>query len=107
MYMAEKRSIRILNRSTTIRLERPFWQVLERIAETQGIGVNELISKIDEDRRLSRPKENPENRNLASCLRVFCLFYLSEQNQMKLQGLPSRYLPAKKNTEISNRRSRA
>jgi len=67
MLMAEQRSIRLHSRSTTIRLELPFWQALEDIAKNQTIKMSALIMRVDHECRTT------QQQNLASCLRVFCL----------------------------------
>jgi len=61
-------------RGTTIRLELPFWTVLEDMAEGQGESLGTLIMRIDETCR-ARTGLTRSERNLASCLRVFCLTY--------------------------------
>lgn len=68
MMMAEQRSIRLHGRSTTIRLETPFWQALEKIAQDQTIKISTLIIRIEQ-----KCRTNDRQNNLASCLRVFCL----------------------------------
>ncbi len=82
MYKGEKKSVRIHGRSTTVRLERPFWSALEEIAEEEGVGLSALISRIngvywERDMDGSREKDKP---NLASCLRVFCLMRATAQD---------------------------
>lgn len=67
MLMAEQRSIRLHRRSTTIRLELPFWRALEDIAKNQMVKMSSLIMRIDHECRTT------DQQNLASCLRVFCL----------------------------------
>lgn len=67
MLMAEQRSIRLHSRSTTIRLELPFWLALEDIAEKQTIKMSALIMQVEHECRTT------EQQNLASCLRVYCL----------------------------------
>jgi len=72
MYMAEKRSLRIRQRSTTIRLELPFWQALEDIAGNRGMELTTLIAWVEAN---CQQKDKPiqDKANLASCLRVYCL----------------------------------
>ncbi len=72
MYLGEKRSFRIRQRSTTVKLEFPFWQALEEIAKAQRISLAELIARVDEGFR-TMEKGAQDKRNLASNLRVFCL----------------------------------
>lgn len=72
MYMSEKRSLRIRQRSTTIRLELPFWRALEEIAENQGMSLVTLITSVEEN-CLQKVNSVQDKSNLASCLRVYCL----------------------------------
>jgi len=66
-FTPEQRSIRIHGHSTTLRLEAAFWSKLEIIASATGMSVPGLISQIQDH------CPQMDTRNLASCLRVFCL----------------------------------
>ncbi|CAA7624828.1 conserved hypothetical protein [Magnetospirillum sp. LM-5] len=70
-YAPEKRSIRIHGHSTTIRLERAFWTVLEEMARDEGVTANALIARVHDHCLINNDK------NLASCLRVVCLKYIN------------------------------
>ena len=70
-YMPERRSIRIHGHSTTLRLERAFWGVLEDLAEQEGTSLAALITRIQDHCLVANQK------NLASCLRVVCLKYIN------------------------------
>ena len=70
--MEEKRSVRFKGRSTTIRLETPFWRVLDKIADDRGIAISALLESIDGACNIE-PDKSPGAKNLASCLRVYCL----------------------------------
>ena len=70
-YTPEKRSFRIHGHSTTLSIERAFWSVLELIAETEATTVAGLITRIHDHCQFVN------DRNLASCLRVVCLKYVS------------------------------
>lgn len=70
-YVAEKRSFRLHGHSTTVRLERAFWNVLEELAREESITVGALIERIYEHCLTANDK------NLASCLRVVCLKYIN------------------------------
>ena len=72
MFKAEKRSIRLRNRSTTIRLELPFWHALEEIADSQKIRLSALVMSIEHD------SQTLNQQNLTSCLRVFCLKHFED-----------------------------
>ena len=69
-YMPIRRSIRLHGHSTTIRLERAFWMVLEELAAKEGSTLAALITKIY-DHCLGT-----DQKNLASCLRVVSLKYI-------------------------------
>ncbi len=69
-YMPVRRSIRLHGHSTTIRLERAFWMVLEELAAKEGSTLAALITKIY-DHCLGT-----NQKNLASCLRVVSLKYI-------------------------------
>ena len=70
-YLPEKRSIRIHGHSTTVRLERAFWSVLDEMAREEGVTVAALVTRIH-DHCLSS-----NDKNLASCLRVVSLKYIN------------------------------
>lgn len=70
-YKPEKRSLRIHGHSTTIRLEKAFWSVLEELAREERVSLVQLITKVSEHCLLANDK------NLASCLRVVCLKYIN------------------------------
>ncbi|WP_207476836.1 ribbon-helix-helix domain-containing protein [Arenibaculum pallidiluteum] len=58
-----KRSVTIAGHQTSISLEPAFWDALRRLAAVQGISVNALVERIDQDR----------GGNLSSAIRVFVL----------------------------------
>ena len=70
-FLPERRSLRIHGHSTTIRLERAFWNVLEDLAGQEGCTVASLVTKIYDHCQFSNQK------NLASCLRVVCLKFIN------------------------------
>ena len=70
-FIPEKRGFRIHGHSTTVRLERAFWSVLELMAQEEGLMLPELIQRIHDHCLIANDK------NLASCLRVICLKYLN------------------------------
>lgn len=70
-YVPEKRSLRIHGHSTTLRLERAFWTVLEEMALEEGSSVAAVVGRI-QDHCLAT-----NDKNLASCLRVVCLKYIN------------------------------
>jgi predicted DNA-binding ribbon-helix-helix protein len=70
LYTPERRSVRIHGHSTTIRLERAYWSVMEGLAEEENTSVAGLITRIHDHCQFS------DQKNLASCLRVLCLKYV-------------------------------
>ena len=69
-YKPERRSIRLHGHSTTLRLEKAFWAVLEELAAKQGTTLAQLITRIHDH------CVGTDQKNLASCLRVVCLKYI-------------------------------
>lgn len=61
-----KRSVQIEGHKTSISLEPIFWDMLRDAAATQGIAINALVAKIDEERIKS---DTPPG--LASAIRVW------------------------------------
>lgn len=61
-----KRSVQIEGHKTSISLEPIFWNMLHDAATTQGIAINALVAKIDEERIKS---DTPPG--LASAIRVW------------------------------------
>ena len=70
-FMPERRSFRIHGHSTSIRLERVFWTVLESMAGELKMTLPELIERIHEQCMVANDK------NIASCLRVICIKYIN------------------------------
>lgn len=63
-----KRSVAIRGHRTSISLERPFYEELERIARERAMPVAGLVAEIDANR--------PPETNLSSALRLFVLEHL-------------------------------
>ncbi|MCW8917021.1 MAG: ribbon-helix-helix domain-containing protein [Magnetovibrio sp.] len=70
-FLPERRSLRIHGHSTTIRLERAFWNVLEELAASESVTVASIVTKIYDHCQVANQK------NLASCLRVVCLKFIN------------------------------
>ncbi|MBF0167454.1 MAG: ribbon-helix-helix domain-containing protein [Alphaproteobacteria bacterium] len=73
-FTPERRSLRLSGHSTTIRLERAYWTVLEEMAREEGLALPALVSRIADHCLTTNDK------NLASCLRVVCLKYINIGN---------------------------
>lgn len=69
------RSLRIEGYSTSVRLERIFWDVLEQIAVREGMSTGALVGEIYRDVYMV----SAEFRNFASLLRVICVHHLEQR----------------------------
>lgn len=70
-FVPEKRGFRIHGHSTTIALERAFWNVLEDMARESRLTLPRLVERVHDGCLVANDK------NIASCLRVICLKYLN------------------------------
>lgn len=68
-YALETRSIRLNGQSTSIRLEKVFWAILEDIAAAEGMTVPRFISTLHQEILLLRG----EVPNFTSHLRCICV----------------------------------
>ena len=66
--MTVKRSITIAGHRTSVSLEAPFWDELQRIANQRQMSLAALVGEIDAERLNA-----PEPANLSSALRVYVL----------------------------------
>lgn len=70
-FVPEKRGFRLHGHSTTIRLERVFWTVLEEMSRKMDMSLPELVVRIHDQCLVANDK------NLSSCLRVICMKYMN------------------------------
>ena len=71
-YTSETRSVRLGGHATSIRLERAYWTVLERLAAAEGMPLGKLLTELhDEVLQL-----HGEVGNFSSMLRCVCLMHL-------------------------------
>lgn len=70
-YECETRSLRLNGQSTSIRLERAFWDSLGEIAVAEGISIAQFISKLHSEVL----ELHGEARNFTSLLRCACLVH--------------------------------
>ncbi len=73
-FIPERRGFRIQGHSTSIRLERVFWTVLESMAEELKLTLPQLVIRIHDQCMVANDK------NIASCLRVICIKYMNVYN---------------------------
>jgi predicted DNA-binding ribbon-helix-helix protein len=71
-YEPETRSLRLNGQSTSIRLERSFWDILDDIARSEGVSTPAFVSKLHSEVLELRG----ETRNFTSLLRCACLVRL-------------------------------
>jgi predicted DNA-binding ribbon-helix-helix protein len=75
LYTSYTRSIRLHGVSTSLRLERMFWDVLAEIGARDSMTVPQLVGKLHDELVTA----GADLGNFASFLRVCCLRYLSLQ----------------------------
>jgi predicted DNA-binding ribbon-helix-helix protein len=71
-YEPETCSLRLNGQSTSIRLERSFWDILDDIARSEGVSTPAFVSKLHSEVLELRG----ETRNFTSLLRCACLVRL-------------------------------
>ena len=77
-YQYITRSVRLGGHATSIRLEATFWNILDELAESQGMTTPRFLSTLyDEVLRL-----HGEIANFSSLLRVCCVHYLRLPEQV-------------------------
>ena len=78
-YESETRRMRLNGQSTSIRLEKSFWRIVDTIAEKEDLTTPAFISKLHFE-VLELRGETP---NFTSLLRCACLIQLGELEQIK------------------------
>lgn len=69
-----KRSVEIAGHKTSISLEPLFWDMLRTVAEVEGVPINALVARIDEQRIKA-----PTPPGLASAIRVWLVARRTDQ----------------------------
>jgi predicted DNA-binding ribbon-helix-helix protein len=77
-YESVTRRLRLNGQSTSVRLERAFWGILDRIAEEEGISTPAFLSKLHSEVL----QQHGEATNFTSLLRCACTIRLGEFEQM-------------------------
>ncbi len=73
-YEPETRRLRLNGQSTSIRLERSFWRIVDKLAQAEDMSTPAFISKLHSEVLLLRG----EAPNFTSLLRCACLIHLGE-----------------------------
>ena len=81
-YECITRSVRLAGHATSIRLEATFWNILDEIAEAQGMTTPRFLSTLyDEILEI-----HGEVSNFASLLRVACVHYLRSTEKVMAEA---------------------
>lgn len=86
-YESVTRRLRLNGQSTSIRLERAFWGILDQIAQEEGISTPAFLSKLHSEVL----QQHGEVSNFSSLLRCACTLRLGE---MDLIGHPTSRMAA-------------
>ena len=81
-YESQTHRMRLNGQSTSIRLEKSFWKIVDTIAEKENLSTPAFISKLHSE-VLELRGETP---NFTSLLRCACLIQLGELEQVKVQA---------------------
>lgn len=73
-YASATRRLRLNGQSTSIRLENAFWDILDQIAEADGISTPAFISRLHSEVLES----HGEPANFTSLLRTACLVFIAQ-----------------------------
>lgn len=76
-YESVTRRLRLNGQSTSIRLERAFWRILDQIAAQQALTTPAFLSQLHSEVL----QQHGEARNFASLLRCACTIHLGELDQ--------------------------
>lgn len=77
-YEAVTRRVRLNGQSTSIRLERAFWKILDQMAEKEGVSTPAFLSRLHSEVL----EKHSEARNFTSLLRCACTIHLGELEQV-------------------------
>lgn len=87
-YAFETRSVRLMGRATSVRLETKFWSVLDELSAVQGLATSKFLSLLYEEAL----ETHGQIGNFASLLRCCCLNFLDrdfDHNALKDQAAKS------------------
>lgn len=77
-YEPVTRRLRLNGQSTSIRLERAFWRILDAIAAKEGLSTPAFLSKLHSEVL----QQHGEASNFTSLLRCACTIHLGELDQL-------------------------
>jgi predicted DNA-binding ribbon-helix-helix protein len=77
-YECITRRLRLNGQSTSIRLERAFWGIVDQMAEKDGVSTPAFVSKLHSEVL----QQHGEVTNFASLLRCACTIHLGELEQL-------------------------
>lgn len=77
-YESITRRLRLNGQSTSIRLERAFWGILDQMARLEGSSTPAFLSKLHSEVL----QQHGEARNFTSLLRCACTLHLGEMDRM-------------------------
>jgi predicted DNA-binding ribbon-helix-helix protein len=80
-YESITRRVRLNGQSTSIRLERAFWKILDQMAEKEGSSTPAFLSKLHTEVLMT----NSDVKNFTSLLRCACTIHLGELDQVPQQ----------------------
>ena len=85
-YESVTRRLRLNGQSTSIRLERAFWGIIDQMAESEGSTTPAFLSKLHSEVL----QQHGEARNFTSLLRCACTIHQGELEQVPQTHLGSR-----------------
>lgn len=86
-YESVTRRLRLNGQSTSIRLERAFWGILDQMARNEGASTPAFLSKLHSEVL----QQQGEARNFTSLLRCACTIYLGELEQVPQEVSGARF----------------
>jgi len=84
-YESETRRLRLNGQSTSIRLERAFWAILDEIAAMEGLSTPSFVSRLHAEVLELRG----EPGNFSSLLRCACLVHRERRAPAQPEAMPS------------------
>ena len=80
-YKRETRRMRLNGQSTSIRLEKSFWAIVDELAESQGFSTPGFVSKLHAEVL----EIHGESKNFTSLLRCTCLLHMEMHQSVKTE----------------------